>query len=79
MVEKLALHMLPEGEESWTSMRVEYSEPLAAWIFLGKVRTGRMRYIGWMDVLLRVSCRTENKLQQAVVLPARILRRAEEK
>ena len=49
-------------------MRVEYSEPLAAglyacrvpsehlaaWIFLDKVRTGHMRYIGWMDVLVRV-------------------------
>ena len=23
-------------------MRVEYSEPLAAWIFLGKVRTGHI-------------------------------------
>ena len=32
-------------------MRVEYSEPLAPWVFIGKVRTGHMRYIGWMDVM----------------------------
>ena len=37
-------------------MRVEYREPLAAWIFLfflSEVRTGYMRYMGWMDVLGR--------------------------
>ena len=31
------------------SMRVECSESLAAWIFLGKVRTSYMPYIDRMD------------------------------
>ena len=39
-------------------MRVEYSEPLAAWMFslrlTGKVRTGHIRYMGWMDALVTV-------------------------
>ena len=37
------------------SMHVEYSEPLSPpGFFLGKLRTGFMRYTGWMDVLVRV-------------------------
>ena len=46
--------MLREGEESWT-VRVQSTanlSPLGR--FLGKVRTGHMRYIGWIDVLVRV-------------------------
>ena len=36
------------------SIHIEYSELLAAWVCREKVRTGHIRYIGWMDVQARV-------------------------
>ena len=44
----------PGGERELDSMRVEYTANLSPpGFFLGKVRTGYMPYIGWMDVQVR--------------------------
>ena len=46
--------MLHEGEESWTAFVQSTANLSPLGLFLGKVSTGRMRYIGWMDVLVRI-------------------------
>ena len=51
---KIDARRAPGRGRELDSMRAEYSELLAAWILPSKIRTGDMRYIGWMDVLVCV-------------------------
>ena len=54
VVGKLMPHMLREGEESWTVSVWSTANLSPPGLLLGKVRTGYVRYMGWMDVLVRV-------------------------
>ena len=55
VVEKMRHTCSGKGKRYAQSMRVEYTEPLATCIFPMLGRTGHMRYIGGMHVLIRVS------------------------
>ena len=47
-------HAPGRGIRELDIMRIEYSEPLAAWIFPMQGMHGYVRYMGWMDVFVRV-------------------------